>query len=211
MCHTKLSANVSGGPRRKNLYPPTPLACCMTSSVLPSVCPAACCFRGGYLNTGPKSRLICHSAAWENWATPQRGYLIISFVPFCSGLPRGDTNILFGEGAGEKRSGGKERGEKFGGDVGATEGSYAANAVSRVCAPSVMIAVFFFSSSLSHFLTVQEMQIADRKSSESHQACRNLRAAVGRLKMGAIRSLRNCCDKLISAEEDKHHAKTYIE
>lgn len=48
--------NMSGGPEE------TPPARLLRDLSCVALCPAACWFRRGYLNRGPKSRLICHSA-----------------------------------------------------------------------------------------------------------------------------------------------------
>lgn len=167
-----------------------------------AACPAACWFRRGYLNRGPKSCLICHSAAWENWATPQCGYLIISFVLFCSRQPRGDTNILFGEGAGERRAEGKKRERSLEGTWG--DGGECGQRPRAVCNNSCF-------PPYDHIFCPREKCIRRQKSSESRHACRNLRAAVGRPKMGPIRSLKLLRRAYLSWGRRAERREIYIE
>lgn len=186
---------MSGGPEE------TPPARLLRDLSCVALCPAACWFRRGYLNRGPKSRLICHSAG----RTGQLHRAAIWSSALCCSAPgcpaETQTSCLEREQERKERRK-KETGEKFGGNVGHW-GSYAANAFARLrvvrnnsCFPRHY-----------HIFCRKSRQ----KSCESRHACRNLRAAVGRLKMGPIRSLRNCCEKLILSEEDKQNAKTYIE
>lgn len=136
----------------------TPSACLLHDLPCVAVCPVACWFRRGYLNRGPKSRLICHSAG----RTGKLHRAAIWSSALCRSAPgcptETQTSCL------EREQERKERrkkgiGENFGGNVGHW-GSYVANAFARPC---VVHNHCFFPSSLSHFLSVQEMLITDRK------------------------------------------------